>query len=91
MARYNITYNKKACIGCDACVSVCPENWELVEKNGELKAKPKKLEISEDEYNSNEEAATICPVECIKIEKIKTRKRANEEEEDDPEEDEESD
>jgi ferredoxin len=91
MAKYKIIYDRKACIGCDACVSVCPENWELVERNGEMKAKPKKLEISEEEYSSNSEAADNCPVECIKIEKIKTRKKQSEEDEEDFEDDEEID
>lgn len=80
MAKYKITFDRKACIGSGACTSVCPENWELVEKNGEFKAKPKKTEISEEEYASNAEAAAICPVECITIEKIKAKKRMAEEE-----------
>lgn len=75
MSKYKILYDKKTCIGCDACVSVCPENWELVERNGEMKAKLKKMEITEEEYDTNSEAANICPVECIKIEKIKIKKR----------------
>ncbi|MDP3728394.1 MAG: ferredoxin [bacterium] len=75
MTKYKIIFDRKVCIGSGACTSVCPENWELVEKNGEFKAKPKKLEISEEEYTSNAEAAAICPVECIQIEKIKTKKR----------------
>jgi ferredoxin len=79
MSHYRITHDRKACIGCGACVSVCPENWEMIEKNGEFKAKPKKLDINEDEYNSNSEASTICPVECIQIEKIKVKKRSAEE------------
>lgn len=95
MSKYKIIYDRKLCIGCDACVSVCPENWELIEKNGDMKAKPKKLEISEEEYDSNIEAANICPVECIQIEKIKIKKRTApddddfgiEEEEEDLEED----
>jgi len=74
-----IAMDAAACIGCGACLSVCPENWEMIERNGEFKAKPKKLDIIEDEYNSNSEAATICPVECIHIEKIKIKKRSAEE------------
>ena len=88
MARYKIIFDRKACIGSGACTSVCPENWELVEKNGEFKAKPKKTEISEEEYASNAEAAAICPVECIKIEKIKAKERMAEEEDFNNEEDE---
>ena len=74
MARYTIVFDKKACIGSGACSSVCPENWELVESNGVFKAKPKKTEISEDELLSNEEAANICPVDAIKIEKAKGKR-----------------
>jgi len=74
MIRYQIEYNKKECIGCGACVSQCPENWELKETSDGFKAKPKKTEINEDEYNSNQEAADICPVDCIKVEKVKKKK-----------------
>lgn len=80
MAKYKIIFDKKACIGSGACTSVCPENWELVEKNGEFKARPKKLEISEEEYVSNSEAAAICPVECITIEKIKAKRKVMDDE-----------
>ncbi len=85
MARYRIKFNKKVCIGSGACASVCPENWELVETPDGLKAKPRKTEISEDEYDSNSQAADICPVEAIKIEKISSRKvhGVEEEEEED--------
>ena len=88
MVKYKIIFDRKVCIGSGACTSVCPENWELVEKNGEFKAKPKKLEISEEEYTSNAEAAAICPVDCISIEKIKNKKRMLDEELDDDEEEE---
>ncbi|MBS3162592.1 ferredoxin [Candidatus Woesearchaeota archaeon] len=79
MSHYHITHDRKACIGCGACASVCPENWEMIERNGEFKAKVKKQDINEDEYSSNSEAATICPVECIQIEKLKIKKRSAEE------------
>jgi len=75
MVRYKIVFEKKDCIGCGACTSQCPENWELVETEDGFKAKLKKQEINEDEYSSNQEAADICPVDCIKIEKVKARKK----------------
>ncbi len=80
MARYKITFNKKACIGCGACTSVCPENWELVENDGVFKAKPKRIEISEDQLMSNQEAENVCPVEAMKIEKTKGKSPVVEEE-----------
>ena len=83
MGKYKIIFDKKTCIGSGACASVCPENWELVEKNGVFKARPKKTEISEEELISNQEAADICPVEAIKIEKMKTRRGAVADDDDD--------
>ena len=74
MVTYKIEYKKEDCIGCGACASQCPENWEIKEASDGFKAKPKKIEISENEYDSNQEAADICPVDCIKVEKSKGKK-----------------
>ncbi|MAG78231.1 ferredoxin [archaeon] len=74
MVMYRIVYEKDECIGCGACTSQCPENWELKETSEGFKAKFKKMDINEDEYDSNQEAADICPVDCIKIEKVKKKK-----------------
>ena len=76
MAKYQIIFDKKACVGSGACCNICPENWELIEQNGKFKAKPKKQFISEDEFMANEEAANICPVDAIRIEKVKGRSRS---------------
>lgn len=89
MGKYRITFDKKTCIGSGACASVCPENWELVEKNGVFKARPKKLDISEEELMSNQEAVDICPVDAIKIEKIKGRQSSIADDEEDGEDDDE--
>jgi ferredoxin len=64
MTTYEVIHEDEKCIGCGACVSICPENWELHE-NG--KSKPKKTKISEKELDSNMEAANVCPVNCIHI------------------------
>jgi ferredoxin len=58
---FKIKQNIDACIGCGACVAICPENWEF--DNG--KAKPKKTELSE--IGCNKSAADACPVKCIEI------------------------
>lgn len=60
--KYKIKHDLDCCIGCGACMSVCPENWEL----GDAKARPKKTEV--DEIGCNQKAADMCPVSCIKIE-----------------------
>ncbi|MEM7819230.1 MAG: ferredoxin [Candidatus Aenigmatarchaeota archaeon] len=61
MAKIKIIHNVSECIGCGACVSVCPENWEM---KGD-KSKPKKTELNS--IGCNQEAADICPTKCIKI------------------------
>lgn len=63
MAKYKIEHDQEACIGCGACISTCPENWEMDE--AKHKSKPKKTEL--DEISCNQDAADGCPVKCIKI------------------------
>lgn len=63
MADYVIEFDKEACIGCAACVGVCPENWQLEDD----KSHPLKSEIGEDDLECNRKAEEICPVRCIKI------------------------
>jgi ferredoxin len=60
---YRIIQDREACIGCGACVSVCPENWEMKDDG---KSSPIKTEV--EEIGCNQDAADICPVQCIKIE-----------------------
>ncbi len=67
MAKYKIQQKQEDCIGCGACVSVCPQNWKMVDVKGEQKSSPIKAEV--DEIGCNQEAADSCPVECIKIKK----------------------
>ena len=62
MAKFKIVHNKDVCIGCGACASICPSNWEM---KGD-KAHPKDIEL--DEMGCNQEAADVCPVQCIKVE-----------------------
>jgi ferredoxin len=68
MVKFHIRYEKEKCIGCGACAQTCPENWELVEENGEMKAKVKQTEL--EEVGCNQEAADGCPVECIHVEPV---------------------
>jgi len=64
MANFRIEQDRDACIGCGACTSVCPDNWEM---KGD-KSHPKKTEL--DDIGCNQEAADVCPVQCIKIKKV---------------------
>jgi ferredoxin len=64
MAKYKVLVDQDLCIGCGACVSAC-DNFQMVDG----KSQPKKAEVSE--VGCNEEAAGICPVEAIKVTKVK--------------------
>ena len=65
--KYVINHDRDQCIGCGACAAICPDNWEMAEDG---LAKPRKLEITEDELSCNREAAESCPVNCIHIYEI---------------------
>ena len=72
-----ISHHRVKCIGCNYCVEVAPSNWIMDETDGKsllLESNEKKgifISIgSDDEFESNLEAAEICPVNIIKVEKI---------------------
>ncbi len=67
MIKYKIKQDKSKCIGCGACVALCPKNWKM-EKD---KSKPLRTEITS--LGCNKAAADQCPVQCIKIIEIKKR------------------
>lgn len=64
MAKHKIMIDKEKCIGCGACAAQC-DNFEM---DGD-KAKAKKTEVLD--IGCNQDAADACPVEAIKITKIK--------------------
>lgn len=72
-----ISHYRIKCIGCNYCVEVAPSNWKMDSADGKsilLESKEKKgiyISInSDDVYDENLEAAEICPVNIIKVEKI---------------------
>jgi len=65
--KYKIVQEHEKCIGCGACIAVCPENWVMMPDS---KAKPKKEKISEKEYKCNKLAEDACPVRIIHIKKL---------------------
>jgi ferredoxin len=81
MTKYKIIFDKEACIGVLACSAAAAKFWIPKDKKVDLKGakyneKTKKYEliIDEKDFAANQEAADVCPVEAIKIEKIEDKK-----------------
>ncbi|UWG95618.1 ferredoxin [Dehalobacter sp. DCM] len=55
---------KDACIGCGACISICPEIFEMDEDG---LAATNKDQVPENLEESAQEAAESCPTEAIII------------------------
>jgi ferredoxin len=73
-----ITHYREKCIGCFYCVELAPQRWQIDENDGKcnlLDSKSKKgifIAIAPDfEYDENLEAQNSCPVNCIKVERVK--------------------
>ena len=60
---YNISIEKKKCIGCGTCISLCPKLFKL--NKGKAETINKKIK-NLDEALKAEEA---CPIQAIKISK----------------------
>ena len=56
-----ITVDQNTCIGCGACASICPSQFELIDG----KAHVKKAEVKK--ITCEEEAMENCPVNAIKV------------------------
>lgn len=78
MVKYKIIFDKEACIGALACMSISPEFFEPDEGTkvnlikGNLNAKTNKYElmIDEKDFQLNKYAESNCPVNAIEIIKI---------------------
>ena len=77
MTKYKITFDREACIGAIACVAVNPKYW-VMDPDGKanlINAKKNKdgkweLIVGEEDFIINRDAAEVCPVLVIKIEKL---------------------
>lgn len=80
--KYRVEYDRPGCIGAGSCVAVQPERWVILDEQTENKAdlrggheeKPGLwvLEFSEEEFEQFRSAATMCPVQVIKLFNIET-------------------
>ncbi len=59
-----VTVDEETCIGCEACVEICPEVFEMVND----KAIAKMAEVPESLVKACQEASENCPVEAIRLE-----------------------
>lgn len=55
-----ITINKDECIGCGACVALCPDDFSI-DENGKAEV------IRQENIKCAKNAADSCPVQAIKI------------------------
>lgn len=76
--QYRIRHDRPNCIGCTACASIAPEFWEMNVMDGlsdiiGSKKTPdgwEELEIGEENFQCNMDAASVCPVNVIHLIKI---------------------
>jgi len=68
-----IILERQKCIGCGSCVAVCSKYWEIGD-DGKAHLKDSKTnpetgneELETEEISCTQEAADICPVQCIHI------------------------
>jgi len=61
---YKIEVDKKKCIGCGACVAICPKSFRIENE----KSTPINPEI--DKIGDEPMAESACPAQAIKISKI---------------------
>jgi len=76
---YKIEHDRTNCIACAACSIVAPEFWEMSSEDGKSdligskcisgneEIVKEELEIKENDYKKNKQAAEMCPVNVIHI------------------------
>jgi len=58
-----VAVDLEACIGCGACVDICPDAFKMEDD----KAIPSGQELSEETVKSAKEAQDTCPVDAIGV------------------------
>lgn len=75
---YQIRHDRPNCIGCNACAAIAPTFWEMSPLDGQSDIiggtkTPEgweELDISEEDFQKNMDAAEACPVNVIHLIKI---------------------
>ena len=69
-----IIQQRDKCIGCNYCVEVAPDRWQMSKKDGKsvlLGAVNRNgfwsVKVHESEQKANEKAAKLCPVKIITV------------------------
>ena len=57
----SVSINKETCIGCGACVSLCPKSFQLDQDEGKAKV------ISQEDNDCAGNAVSSCPVQAISV------------------------
>ncbi len=67
-----VIHERDKCIGCGACVSMCPKYWDMNDdgkstlKEG-VNTEGENYELELEELECNQDAADACPVRCILV------------------------
>lgn len=72
---YRIRHDRPNCIGCTACSAVAPQFWEMSPMDGKsdiIGASMgedgwEELDIAEEAFQTNMDAASVCPVNVIHL------------------------
>ena len=75
---YKVEIVRDECIGCSSCVGMCDKLFVLADDGkSEFKGSKNKadLEIDKKDLECAKSAADICPVKCIHIYELKTKKK----------------
>lgn len=68
-----IILERQKCIGCGSCVAVCSKYWEMGDdgkthlKNSKTDSKTGNEELETEKIACAQEAADVCPVQCIHV------------------------
>jgi len=72
-----ITHFREKCIGCNYCAEVAPFRWTMDEADGKSNLRDGREKkgvftgiAADDEFEQNREAAEICPMNIIRVEKF---------------------